>query len=252
MQSRRIFIGKVATASPALSRRPTCSRPTTASAWASSGRATAARRSCARRWLAPTPNLRASPISTRGAWKTRRPSRPAPRLTSITGICWTINPSTRCSSPRRSICIASISSTRSRPANTSTRKRPWRSAWSMPSACAPPISKPAGARCRSAIRDVHPGQVRDAVNFLKTGNRGQDHGHPRAHVPQYAAWQTAVGASRVSRHDSGKHHLEILPGRSAARAISTPTAISTGASSGIIRAATCTKTCATSWPSGTR
>ena len=106
--------------------------------------------------------------------------------------------------------------------------------------------------CRSAISGPPTGHVADAHRVPQAGTDGQDHRHPRPHVPQHAARQAAVVAAGVSRHDAGEHHLEVVPGRGAASAISTPTATSTGASSGIIPAATSTRTCATSSPSGTR
>ena len=37
---------------------------------------------------------------------------------------------------------------------------------------------------------------------------GQDHRHPRPHVPQHAARQAAVGAAGLSRHDAREHRLE--------------------------------------------
>ena len=94
-------------------------------------------------------------------------------------------------------------------------------------------------------RSGHPG-------FPQARAGGQGHLHRGAHVPQHAPRQAAVGAPGLSRHDAREHRLEILPGRGARRCRSTPTATSTGAFSGIIPAATSTKTCATSWPSGTR
>ena len=47
----------------------------------------------------------------------------------------------------------------------------------------------------------------------QAGTDGQDHRHPRPHVPQHAARQAAVVAAGLSRHDAGEHHLEELPGR---------------------------------------
>ena len=38
---------------------------------------------------------------------------------------------------------------------------------------------PASAPCRSATRDCSSGQVTDAVDFLQAGTDGQDHRHPR-------------------------------------------------------------------------
>ena len=88
--------------------------------------------------------------------------------------------------------------------------------------------------------------------FPEAASDGQDHRDPRPHVPQHAARQAAVVAARLSRHDARKHHLEIVPGRSGAARFRSPTATSTGASSGIIRAATSMRTCATRSPSGTK
>ncbi len=41
----------------------------------------------------------------------------------------------------------------------------------------------------------------------------QDHRDSRAHVSQHAAWKAAVGAARLSGHDSGKHRLEFVSGQ---------------------------------------
>ena len=68
---------------------------------------------------------------------------------------------------------------------------------------------------------------RASVLLLRTGGRrggvsckpatdGQDHRDPRAHVPQYSAWQAAVVAARLPRYDAREHHLEIVSGRGAA------------------------------------
>ena len=110
----------------------------------------------------------------------------------------------------------------------------------------------ASAPCRSATSGLLLGPGDRRRQFPQAGTDGQDHRDPRAHVPQHAARQAAVVAPGLSGHDAGKHHLEVVPGRGARSATSTPTATSTGASSGITPAATSTRTCATSWPSGTR
>ena len=72
MQSRRNFIGKVATGLAGAIAGPTCWAQLTAFASASSAPATAARRSCARRSPARTPNSWRLPTSTPSAWKTPR------------------------------------------------------------------------------------------------------------------------------------------------------------------------------------
>src|SRR5271157_1998895 len=51
--------------------------------------------------------------------------------------------------------------------------------------------------------------------FSEARADGQNYGHSRAHVPQHAAREAAVGQARVSGHDGGKHRLEIVPGRCA-------------------------------------
>ena len=89
----------------------------------------------------------------------------------------------------------------------------------MPSACARPTSAPAGARCRSGISGRPTGQISDAISFLKPELIGQDHCHPRPHVPQHAARKAAVGAARVPGHDGREHRLEGVSGRGAAAAV---------------------------------
>ena len=64
------------------------------------------------------------------------------------------------------------------------------------------------------------GQVPDAMPVPETGNSmGQITAIHAAHVPQHAARQTAVGAAGLSGHDAGEHPLEVVSGRSAARAV---------------------------------
>ena len=252
MQSRRMFIGKVATG---LAGTLAASNVLGANDRIRIGIIGAGDRGTEilRQALAcRTPNAWARPTSTPTASKRSSRSRPTPRPISITATCWTIKASTPSSSPRRSTCIPSASSPRSTPASTSTRKRPWRSLWITPSACAPLTSAPSGRTVQIGHQWTSLGQFTDAVSFLKPELMGKitaiqahmyrntPHGKPQWSRPD------------PSRHDAGEHHLEVVPGRGARSTISTPTATSTGASSGIIPAATSTRTCATSSPSGTR
>ena len=112
---------------------------------------------------------------------------------------------------------------------------------------------PASAPCRSAINGRSLGQLTDAREF------------PQAR----AAWARSPRSTRTctatrrtaSRSGRGPIRPDMTPenivwksflGEAPQRTISTPTATSTGASSGIIPAATSTRTCATSSRSGTR
>ena len=108
------------------------------------------------------------------------------------------------------------------------------------------------ASSRSAISPARSGHVADALNYLGSGIVGPGHGHPR-HMYR----NTPHGKPQWTRpvypgHDARNHRLECVPRQRAARAISTPTATSTGVSSTTTPAATCTRTCPSSWRSGTR
>ena len=83
-------------------------------------------------------------------------------------------------------------------------------------------------------------------------SHGQDNLHSGAHVSQHSQRQTAVGASRLSRHDCREHSLAVVSRRVARAWRSMRNVLSTGAISGTTPAAACTRICATKWPSGTK
>ena len=46
------------------------------------------------------------------------------------------------------------------------------------------------------------GQVTDASNYLASGDGRSGDGDSRAHVPEHAAWEAAMGAPGLSGHDA--------------------------------------------------
>ena len=101
--------------------------------------------------------------------------------------------------------------------STSTRKRRWRSPSTTPSECARRIRKPAAnASCRSGIRCMFHGPMRDVPSHRRSGTHGQDHRDPHAYVSQHAARQAAVVAPVDAGYEPGKYHVEIVPGRAPA------------------------------------
>ena len=110
----------------------------------------------------------------------------------------------------------------------------------------------ASARCRSATSGPLRPHCPTPLSFLKPELMGKITAIHAPHVPQHAARQAAVGAPGLPGHDAREHRLEERSWARRRSGRSTPTATSTGGSSGITRAATSTRTCATSLPSGTR
>ena len=84
-------------------------------------------------------------------------------------------------------------------ASTCIRKRPWRSRWRTRRRCARLTANGAERPCRSGHQGCSSGQVADAVELSGERRRGQSDRDPCAHVPQHAAWKTAVGAARCIR-----------------------------------------------------
>ena len=96
------------------------------------------------------------------------------------------------------------------------------------------------------------GQVTDASAFLKDGKARPDHRDRRHDVPQHSARKTAVVTAGVPDMNPREHPVEQVSRARRRKFRSTQTVIAIGVSSGIIRAATCTRTCATRSLSGTR
>ncbi len=231
MQSRRNFISKVASGlagTLAALQRPGRQRPHPPRHHRR--RRPRHRRSCAKPSPAPTPNASASPTSTPAAWKTSRAIAPDAKTyldyrhlledPSIDAVLIATPQHLHAEHFVAALDAGKHVYQEKTMAFTVDHAKRMRAAYERAGAQRTvqighqwTLLRPSGRRRR----------------FLQAGTDGQDHLHPGPHVPQHAARQAPVGASRLSRHDAREHPLESLPGRAPRRAISTPTATSTGA-----------------------
>ena len=220
MQTRRHFIGNVATGGPLAGSFATGrafganERIRVGSHWRGRSRHAAWR---AKRRRVPASRSPLLPISMRDGWKTRANCAWREGILAITASCWPMAPLTRCSSRRRSICMRMHSSPALMPASTCIWKShgvhagsgeadadgfldaPERAVQIGHQAC----SIGAGGRCRELSRERR---------------CGAGDGDSCAHVPQYAAWQAAMDRPRVSGYDArsvwrGKQFLGGAPER---------------------------------------